>query len=309
MKVWFDGKDNYKKHSYDTIDSDTRNYTLEYIDVDYDSNISLFDEFYENVQNRNTKKVEVLYSGGIDSELVLFGLLRRNVPVIAITMRLISGGITWNTHDLYYAEKFCREHNITQKIVDLEVDKFFDNGDYLAYLSPYQITQPHVATHFWLFEQCSDFPIIGGEYSWPQVHHGSTRISPTRYEYANYDRYLKDKGISGIGNMLGNSLAIQSILIQKHISIIKTNNHIEKLNPLLQAATIKAKVYQELGYDNLEKRLRSYGWESISRSAFNAHAYLIELKRLHGTVLPEVIWGAKFATILGSSPGSNTLFK
>jgi hypothetical protein len=307
--TWVDGKDNYVKHTHIVNDDKTQSYELEFLDVPYDPNITLFDEFKENVSHRNTKMVEVLYSGGMDSELVLYGLLDRGVPVQAITMRIKAHGMVLNTHDLYYAEKFCRERNIKQVVIDLEADKFFENGDHLQYLSPYKISQAHVATHYWLLEQCSGFPVFGGEHSWPWIHHDPVVISPTRYEYSNYDRFLSDRGISGIGNMLRHSFANHTKMIRSHIDVVNGDIDGSLGGDRLRITELKRQLYQKLGYTDPEKRLRSYGWEVSGYAVFDIRLHNKYIKESWGTATNKVTWGTEFANILGSVPGSNDLFR
>lgn len=309
VTIWVDGKDNYIKHTHTIIDDKTQTYESEYLDVEYDPSLSLFDEFSENVRNRDTKIVEVLLSGGMDSELVLYGLLSKGIPVQAMTMRLWSKNMIINTHDLYYADKFCREHGVKQSLVDLHIDKFFLNGDHIPYLQPYKISQAHVASHLWLFEQCSGFPILGGEHSWPWVHHDPIIISPTRYEYSNYDRFLKDKGISGIGNMLRHSMGSQAKLIQNHIDLVKQDTKKSIGGDRLRIAELKLKLYQTVGYESPEKRLRSYGLESVGPAMLDIRTFHQEIIDLWGMATNKVTWGTKFANVLGSVPGSNTLFR
>jgi hypothetical protein len=85
----------------------------------------------------------------------------------------------------------------------LDTEELFDSGKYLEYLLPYNITEPHVASHFWLIEQCQSYPILGGDWPWFQKH--KKVLSPFRLAYSMYEKYMHSKGIDGIGNMIGHS--------------------------------------------------------------------------------------------------------
>jgi len=195
--IWQDGINNYKKYTHD-INTDTKVhfFNTELLKVPDHNYISLSEYCVDALQNRTTKFVDVLYSGGLDSELVLTLCLQHKIPVRAVTMRLVVNGYPINTHDLYYSEKFCRSNKVEHILIDLDVERFFESGRHYNYLKPYLITEPHVATHFWLLEQCDGFPILGGEYSWPWA--SKPLLSPHRHQYSCYDKFLVDNNIDGI---------------------------------------------------------------------------------------------------------------
>jgi len=217
---WNVGLNDFKKCTLE-LGEHSHKFTTELLDVPFEYGRNITDIFNDHLSIRQTKYVEVLYSGGLDSELVLLSCLKNKIPVIAITLIIKVKGLIINTHDLYYAEKFCREHSITHKLVELDADNFFENGNHLPYLTPYYIIEPHVATHLWLIEQCGYFPIIGGDWPWPHTHIPQKVLSPFRLEFSSYERFMTDKGINGIGNMISYSLESSYKLIEIHL-----NNHI-----------------------------------------------------------------------------------
>jgi hypothetical protein len=91
-------------------------FTTELLDVPFEYGRNITDIFNDHLSNKQTKYVEVLYSGGLDSELVLLSCIKNGTPVIAITLVIKIDDMIINTHDLYYAEKFCRENNISHKL-------------------------------------------------------------------------------------------------------------------------------------------------------------------------------------------------
>jgi len=290
------GIDGYKKN---TISPET--YTLELLDTPTtDRNINQV--FFDNLSIRQTKTVEVLYSGGLDSEAVLNSCVINNIPVCAITMKLTINDCVINTHDLYYSEKYCREHNIVHKIVELDVGSFFYNGDYIRYLEPYCITEPHVATHFWLLNQCTGFPVIGGDYRWPW--HNLKLLSPQRYEYSWYDRYMIDNRINGIGSMLDHSIDSHRLLISKHMELYNDNIH---GGSDVKIAQLKKDIFESLGLGIFEKRLRSYGYE-VTYPIFNKDKYKVELIKRYGGYKSIVKWNNRIAESLNGIPGTNDRF-
>ena len=295
---WNVGLHGFKKCTLE-LGENTHNFTTELLDVPFEHNRSITDIFNDHLSNRQTKYVEVLYSGGLDSELVLLSCLKNNIPVIAITLVIKIDGLVINTHDLYYAEKFCREYNITHKLIELNADKFFDNGEYINYLHPYYITEPHVATHLWLIEQCNYFPIIGGDWPWVHNHVGNKVLSPFRLEFSSYERFMKDKGIHGIGNMVGYSLESSIKLIQTHLNTYMPGEEVSNL---------KSRMYKTM-YPELIERLRSYGWENHRSNKFNMLTYKIELIKQLKHTKANIKWNQTISTLLKTTINENDKFK
>ena len=287
---WNVGLNGFKKCILE-LGENSHKFTTELLDNPFEYGRDITDIFNDHLSNRQTKYVEVLYSGGLDSELVLLSCLKNKIPVIAITLIIKVKGLTINTHDLYYAEKFCREHSITHKLVELDADNFFENGNHLPYLTPYYIIEPHVATHLWLIEQCSYFPIMGGDWPWVQTNKENKVLSPSRLEFSSYERFMKDKGINGIGNMIGYSL-------ESHL-----HNHIGGES----VSNFKSRMYQTM-YPELEPRLRSYGWEQHKTNSFNLIKYKIELIKQLRPIAPFIKWNNTIKTLLTTQVNINDKF-
>ena len=295
---WNVGLNGFKKCTL-ALGENSHKFTTELLDVSYENNRNISDIFNDHLSIRQTKYVEVLYSGGLDSELVLLSCIKNNISVIAITLIIKIEGLIINTHDLYYAEKFCRENDIIHKLIELDADKFFENGEHLKYLTPYYIIEPHVATHLWLIEQCSYFPIIGGDWPWAQVSKENKVLSPFRLEYASYERYMKDKGIMGIGNMISYSLDSSIKLIDIHL-----NNHIPGEN----ISNFKSRMYQTM-YPELKSRIKQHGWEHHKTNSFNLINYKIELIKQLKLTNSYIKWNNTIKTLLNTQANENDKFR
>lgn len=306
--VWYSGKDNYKKNIFieESQLFKPHRYNLELLDQEFPANRTLDEIFLDHVSDRQTKYVEVLYSGGLDSECVLNSCLNNKIPVRAMTMRLLTRGIPINTHDLYYSERFCRSRNIEQVLVDLNLDSFFGNSDYLELLQPYKITYIHVATHFWLFKQCDGFPVMGGDYSWPQLDRKI--ISPHRQAFAMYDRFLSDNGIHGIGNMLSHSAESNLFFLKHHVDLV--NNDTDNIygGDDFKITFLKRDLLRRIGFTDVEHRMKSYGWDNLNPLVFNGQPYLQELRKTLGTTISSVTYGQQIADAVGGVPGTQTSY-
>jgi hypothetical protein len=281
---WSTGLNGYKK-----LTLDNNHFTTELTECQFEPGRSVDDIFYDHLVNRPNSPVELLYSGGADSELVLLSLMKNKIPFEVMTMVIQFKGITLNITDLYYSEKFCRENNIKQNLFYLDTEELFDSGKYLEYLLPYNITEPHVASHFWLIEQCQSYPILGG--GWPWFQQNKNVLSPFRLAYSMYEKYMQDKGINGIGNMISHSFesSYRFIELQKQID--------ENILPLLK---------QQM-YKMTTPRMKSYGWEQ-SQQLFSITNYKIELLKKLVVSKSNIIWGEQISKLIDSTTNSNSFF-
>ena len=113
---WNVGLNDYQKCTL-TLNGSINQFNMTLQDNDFEPNRKILDVFNDHLSIRQCKYVEVLYSGGLDSELTLISCIRNNIPVKAVTLVIKIKGLAINTHDLYYAQKFCVNHNIEQILV------------------------------------------------------------------------------------------------------------------------------------------------------------------------------------------------
>lgn len=106
---WETGLNGYKKHTFVN-----NHFTTELSECQFEKDRNIDNIFLDHLVNRQTSTVEILFSGGTDSELVLMSCLRNKIPVEVMTMVIQFKGISINITDLYYSEKFCRENNINK---------------------------------------------------------------------------------------------------------------------------------------------------------------------------------------------------
>lgn len=294
--TWSTGLNNYAKRTL--VLEGKKEFTTELTDNDFEPGRDLDAIFYDHLKERQTKTVDLLYSGGLDSELALMSCIRNKIPVNAITLAVKVKGAILNVVDLYYSEKFCRENNIKQHLFHLDAEDIFHNDAYLEYLLPYQVTEPHFASHFWLLERCQNFPVIGGDWPWVHAHKEDKVLSPTRIDLCCHERFMASNGIPGISNMVGHSLESSCYFIKKHIDNYESGN--DKFH------TIPFMKYKMYGAS--EPRIRSYGWETCPRELLD----LIKLKAILiskiGVIKSKIKWGSKINDILQSSVCENSSF-
>lgn len=307
IKTWYTGHNNFQKLILETGERDNK-FTTEMLDVETQP-FQTIQEIFNAHLSEATHPVEVLYSGGMDSECVLKVCLQNKTPVTAITMRLMFRGSPINTHDLYYAEKFCRENNIPHKLVDLDYEAFFSNGDHFKFLDPYKLTYHTTATQMWALTQCNRFPIIGGGYTWPQVNLGKKIYSPNRNEASFFDAFMQDNGITGIGNMLGHSLESNIMFAREHVNVYNQDPN-NVLGDELRLRVLKQRMFVNLGIGELEFRHRSYGWEmeTMFKEWFKSSTVITDSMKRNKYTTSILKWGQKLADAIDAEPGENSDF-
>lgn len=294
-KTWFEGYNNYKKctTTFDDNGKLTKFHT-ELLEVELMDTTNIYEILNIHLSQRQTKTVEVLYSGGVDSEVVLLSCIHNKIPVRALTMRVYTGEILVNTPDVYYSEKFCREHHIEQKFVDFDVIKFYENGNHIPLLEPYKIGHAGTALYFWLMLQASGFVIRGGDHAWPWMH--TPVLSPNQHRYSMFNQFMKNNSIDGIGNMLGHSLDINLQLIKSHATIYDHDKHDPSNN--IKLAYLKRDIFQHAGVSNVEPRIKAHGFEPLTKGAYSYDAQCIEL---FGNSVSSISWCDSISKLIGST--------
>lgn len=289
QRVWHSGLDNYRKNTLDD-----EKFIVEIQDVNPRGFKSVNEAFAGHLEHANLP-VEVLYSGGLDSEIVLLSCIMNRIPVVAVTMRLMFRGAPFNISDIYYAEKFCRKHDVKHIIYDLDVEQFFGNGDHIKYAENYNIQLFVAITLYWLIEQCHSFPVLGGDYLWPQTNIDKLAYSPWRRDYNVADLFMLDKGIPGIGNMLSHSVDSNCMFIKEHLKTCSEEN-------------FKITMMQNLGFPELEYRHRSHGWEFAKSLEFNWEKIGFDVFYRLPTYKNIIKWNKFFGSIIGTEAGNNDQF-
>ena len=115
-----------------------------------------------------------------------------------------------------------------------------------------------------------------------------------------YEQVLKDKGIHGIGNMMSHSLDSNLLFMKSHIDIYKTGKH---SFGYWEMGQFKKAVFENLGFNIKDARLRFYGSEYVPRRPYNEL-----LTNKLGTTTYSITWNKLVADTLGGEPGSNDKF-
>ncbi len=165
---------------------------------------SLKDEFCSVLQTVRDERILIPMSGGIDSECIAEAALAANTPFTAMTMRYIVDGKYMNDYDTQYAFDYCKKHNIKQEAIDLDLNWFYETGEYVRYAIEYQCRSPQLVCVLWLIDTHADyFPIIPGDLIYAKIRNdGVAEVVPMEYLYYCYHRYFAKTGRPGIGSLM-----------------------------------------------------------------------------------------------------------
>lgn len=80
------------------------------------------------IKSQTNNPIMIALSGGIDSELVCRAFKDAGIAFTAVTFVYITNGVVCNPHDVKYAVEFCKEFNISQKLISLDFKNFIETG-------------------------------------------------------------------------------------------------------------------------------------------------------------------------------------
>lgn len=79
-----------------------------------------------NVCENLDKKPLILYSGGIDSELIIAAFLESKRDFSVAHVRYVPG---FNDHETYYVEQFSKKHDLDLHFFDIDPIQYFENNN------------------------------------------------------------------------------------------------------------------------------------------------------------------------------------
>lgn len=144
------------------------------------------------------KKIALLMSGGIDSEIMARSFLAAKVPMIARILRLKDDK---NIHDWTWAVAWCEANKVAYQFYDFDPIEFFESGEYLQYAKLSQCCLFSLLPIMKMLEDVvrrGEIPVMGSgecylEYTKKQ---GWTLFE--RRKFVSFHRFLDQKKMAGI---------------------------------------------------------------------------------------------------------------
>ncbi len=199
MITFTTGQNNYQQVDYDpTLNTLTATFTDQPI---FECN-SLRESLQNDVRQLGNKKIAVLFSGGMDSEVVLEVCRDIKADFYAVFVLYTYKNMPVNTHELYHVEKYCRENNTPLKTIELDLERFIEGGEYLTYAKKYYCDIAGITPILYAIDQVDECVILGGDA--PHISDG--RFHSPLLGQVSIERLFAMNAREGIPNFLTNSL-------------------------------------------------------------------------------------------------------
>jgi len=119
----------------------------------------------EYVYSNKTGKIQLLYSGGLDSEFVARVLmhLKMDFEVVIIRLTRPDNDIDFNAHDTKYAFEFCEKYNIKPIVYDIDFIKFVDSGKHREIAESVECCAIALPTTLHVAQQMDGFTLMGND--------------------------------------------------------------------------------------------------------------------------------------------------
>lgn len=158
---------NHFKFGYDGInnfhfrENEDQCYTVEFGRATYITNfkeesINTAKQIYKDA---NEKTIYISYSGGVDSESIIYTFLEAKVPFEVITAKL---RYNINEYDLFYVKKVCDTYNLKLHILDVDIENFLETK-MMEYAVPTKCCSPQFPLHMYLWDSFDGFIVAGHE--------------------------------------------------------------------------------------------------------------------------------------------------
>ena len=222
---------------------------------------SYHEELLENakaIRDTFTGDLDLLFSGGIDSEIILRVYHDLKIPINVYVFRYENN---YNHKELAHAFRICEELNVTPKVIDFNLEKFFEQEAYDIWTKCYSNTSGWLP-HMKMTEYLDGTPIFGsGESYWRRTSRDMDHVYPWVFEFAEGPKhwavYHKTIGRPAITDWYEYSPE----LILAHTKLPRVQDLInDRIPGKLSINSSKALIHQEW-WPTVEVRSKMVGFE------------------------------------------------
>ena len=225
--------------------------------------ISIVEE-YANLLSDLNCEVNIMYSGGIDSEIVAEVCKRYDIPHRLHFTAMTHNNKIYNKVDYRNAIVYSKKIEIHY----LEFGKFFDSGDYINYATQYRTNSPQLACHLKVAKDIGSNVVFGGDAMSLVITRPNTEpgFLPTSIGHLCYDNLIAE--IGGIANMASASysIVIKFLRIQFQLAIsgmVHETWNDQTVNFQKHNYHWKCKMYKQAGFSSVPKQDKMTGFEAI----------------------------------------------
>lgn len=215
-------------------------------------------------------KLNLLYSGGLDSEYVLSVFLKLGMDIQPVIMNVTShSGEVYNVHESKYAFKFCKQHGLTPTIIDLNFDQFVESGQFLSIAESVQCAAYQLPASMWLASQIDGTVITGNDP--PHLKLNTTDnlwyLDEEEIIHSQFN-YFKQYNVYGTPFFLSYTPEMMLSFLIDPAMVALANGHFPG-----KTGTNSTKLYvfnNGSGF-NLEQRVKQHGYEQVAKSPIFNH--------------------------------------
>jgi hypothetical protein len=215
-------------------------------------------------------QLNLLYSGGLDSEYVLSVFLRLGMNIQPVIMNLRShDGSIYNSHESKYAFKFCEQQNIIPTIIDLNFDRFVESGQLLSISESVQCAAYQLPASMWLASQIDGTVITGNDPPHMKLNTKDNLWYLDEEEIIHSQfKYFKQYSVYGTPFFLSYTPEMMlSFLVDPTMEALANHQFPGKLG----TNSTKVHVFNNGTGFNLRQRIKQTGYEQIEKSAIFDH--------------------------------------
>ena len=233
--------------------------------------------------NRQGLPIDILFSGGLDSEIVLRSFLEIKVP---FNVHFVDYN-GYNLYDKNWAVKICDHLNVKLKIHNLDIKKFWKSDECLQIAKSSKCVSPQLLSQQWLMSKVDGLPILGsGECYTARTDISMQKKITGQRNYTNVDlvlverekiaswyRYLISNDRPGIAGFFQYTPELMLSFLEDPISI-ELHNNLRKGR--LSNSSSKYDICFRY-WPEVEKREKKTGFEDLRDEDFILRSKLLNL--------------------------------
>jgi hypothetical protein len=169
-------KDNWLSWTYDGVKFGKKLFPKSKFEFQFNKSVnrplkSHKEELLENtrvIRDSFTEPFDLLFSGGVDSEIILRCHVELKIPINVFIFKYENN---YNYHDVRHALRICEELNVTPTVIDFNLQKFFETDAYDIWRTGYFL-KAGMLPHMKMIESLDNIPIFGlGQPDWSFEDH------------------------------------------------------------------------------------------------------------------------------------------
>jgi hypothetical protein len=223
------------------------------------------------IRDTTTGPLTLLFSGGVDSEVVLRSFHDQGIP---INVAICQFNNNLNIFDISYAIVCCNQLNVPYKLVQLDILKFLEQ-EVFDYCTRVNLSSPELSTSMWLADQVDGIPIGGSGDSPIEKHMNKWYLYEKEYGCCWYRHFFmtgKERMAVPRFFQYTPELLLSFIQDDTFVNMIKENT--QKSNVDITGLTIKLSMYQK--YFPVSSRMKYGGFEQLGNQLKNIRRELLK---------------------------------